>query len=264
MSISAANISGVELDKRTRPSIGIIPLGHRVRGAIYDFPAISTKPEGLNRLVAYSLQKLTQHLFPERAQPLSTDRLIVEGSSAGGNPMTRLLQYEQNDPDELHYFDATYLPPDLIIRWIGIHLARDRKALSTLNSPEEKIEYMKTKGGAFRNFYIIGMPTEKNSKEITPHLPHKSDELAPYYRDQVTVVKHADVPRYFGPSILVDVTAKPNMKKFGIGHTSEGNGFPIGVLVGFVLGVTATLGGVALARRKRSTGPWDSAEKRFI
>ncbi|KAL6058816.1 hypothetical protein QOT17_014613 [Balamuthia mandrillaris] len=223
MTRSAANISGIELKERARPTIALIPRGKNMQSRRYAFPALATTPEGCQRLVDYGLALIEELLDGERAKqglepsstPLTVSRLIWEASSAGGNAIIDMLTYKNNNPHQVHLYDATYKETTSVIDWVKRRITHDRNELRRLKLrhvdnqlayEEAKMAYMSNEGGGFRNFYIPGTGTEPASKAIADFLPLPGDELRLWYRDQETFVGHAEIPKHFGVALQKDPT----------------------------------------------------------
>jgi uncharacterized protein YcbK (DUF882 family) len=195
---------------RTRPTLAIVPRGNyggARKGANperYDFPAL-TGESALQNLIAYALAKLAEKAGVDR---LRRGRLIMTAHSGGGAPLNHILQYAANRPDEIHLFDATYTRSNRIADWAAACIARDQRLVAGAASP---IDTMRARGGALRVFYRPDTGTQGYAREIESRIrralgsdPRTRPIIERYYRIEATRVLHNDIPKRFGPGLLID------------------------------------------------------------
>ena len=97
--------SGLDLSRRTRPTLAMLPRGNWLRYSWYDHPAMLAG--GLDRLTEYALARFAASL-PGAPGRLEIDRLILTAHSGGGMPALDAIAAARRTPDELHIFDGLY------------------------------------------------------------------------------------------------------------------------------------------------------------
>ncbi len=98
--------SGLDLSRRPRPTLALLPRGNWLRYSWYDFPALMAG--GLDRLVQYGLERFAAALPSAVSRPLGLDRLILTAHSGGGMPAVDAIADCARPPDELYVFDGLY------------------------------------------------------------------------------------------------------------------------------------------------------------
>jgi phosphatidylserine/phosphatidylglycerophosphate/cardiolipin synthase-like enzyme len=241
--------SGLDLARRARPTVAILPRGHYAggkSGAAYTFPAL-IRPGALTALITYSLERMGRRT----GGTLSVARLILTAHSGGGAALTAILGHPDTDPDELHVFDALYGSSAPLTEWARRRLERDGALAQTTDAPASLLA---GQGGALRILYIPGAGTDTHSLEVARALApliaaggSAAPALAARYRAEPTRIPHSDIPRRVGGALLADVTAD-------VGHWSRPpNGGPPGAASG-----GATLPAAAAASGEGSTSPGPS------
>ena len=189
--------SGLDLSRRKRPTIALLPRGNWLRYTWYDFPALLEG--GIDRLVEYVLQRFARAMG---GGPLATDRLILAAHSGGGMSAVDVIAGAQRPPDEFYVFDGLYgRDPSrgdpmqglvTIDRWLGERLARE---------PERE--------GALRVIYIeqqTGPFSRKVAELIAGHLavfePAPAEVLHRRYRVEPSRVQHSQIARCCLPNLL--------------------------------------------------------------
>src|SRR5215471_3597060 len=79
--------SGLDLSRRTRPTLAMLPRGNWIRHYYYDFPALLSG--GIDELIDYGLLRFGRAIVsvvPGTAQAHSVDRFILAAHSGGGMP----------------------------------------------------------------------------------------------------------------------------------------------------------------------------------
>jgi hypothetical protein len=195
--------SGLDLSRRTRPTLALIPRGNWVRYSWYDFPALLDG--GFDTLVDHALGWAG----------LALDRLILTGHSGGVMPALYVIAGARHQPDEMHLYDGLYgrdpafgdpaRDLETIDRWLGERLAAE---------PDRP--------GALRVAYIHGQ-TGPMSREVAAlidrHLASADPALAALlsrrYRVERSHVPHSHVAWCCGPDLLADPGADIDWTKAG-------------------------------------------------
>ncbi len=192
--------SGLDLSRRTRPTLALLPRGNWLRYSWYDFPALLGG--GLDRLVDYALERFAAALPAAAGAGRTVDRLILTAHSGGGMPAIDATAGAQRPPDELHVFDGLYgRDPasgdpmrglETIDRWLRRRLAAE---------PERQ--------GALRVIYIeqqTGPFSRRVGELIARHLasfdPAAAALLQRRYRIEPAAVPHARIGERCGPDLL--------------------------------------------------------------
>jgi hypothetical protein len=192
--------SGLDLSRRLRPTLALLPRGNWLRYGWYDHPALLAG--GIDRLIEYALGRFAAELPTPPAAGLEMDRFILTAHSGGGMPAVDAIDGARRPPDELHVFDGLYgRDPatgdpmrglETVDRWLGERLACE---------PERK--------GALRVVYIeqqTGPFSRRVGALITQHLagaePALAANLRPHYRVEPAAVQHAQIAQRCGPDLL--------------------------------------------------------------
>ncbi|MFC7279694.1 phage tail tip lysozyme [Paractinoplanes rhizophilus] len=172
--------SGFDPARRRAPTLFVLPRGHFYGGrtrAGYDFPGLVARG-ALSALVDDALGRFAA---ATGAHP-TPGRLILTAHSGGGAALMRILR--QEDPDEIHTFDALYEDPAPLIAW-----AKRRRSAGT---------------GALRVLYRAGRHgTAAMSERVRAELGGNTRT----FRVERTEVEHCDIPRTYGPRLLADPAA---------------------------------------------------------
>jgi D-alanyl-D-alanine dipeptidase len=207
--------AGLDLARRARPTLAIVPRGRRITTAErranaranasrYTFPALlQGNGAGLERLVAFALEHFRRNVLRSTASgSLAVDRLIITAHSGGGAPLNALLtahaQRRICNPNEIHVYDATYGGVAGIVGWVRSRIAADR-ALPAAD--------LASRGGGARVIYRRG-PTQAGAQAIDRAMPPAGDALRAAYRAQQTAVHHNNIPSTYGGTLLGDVRAE--------------------------------------------------------
>jgi hypothetical protein len=234
--------AGTTAQRRTRPTLGILPLGHfsgeRGRGFNFPFFTGARSIDGLQQIIDYSLNLLATSVLHITSGSLRRGRLILTAHSGGGSVVSQILDYtvagsgtqreRRYNPDELHFFDALYSREAAVIDWASARIAQDLSALPPAG-PQRRT-YMLTNGGALRAFYRECDATDVQENPQTHQMvPHTETEthsrcvdvslrtplaaepfLRDWYRAERTSVLHDDIPVSFGFALLADASATVN------------------------------------------------------
>lgn len=185
--------SGLDLSRRPRPTLAVIPRGNFIRRSWYDFPALGGG--GYSALVDYALARLRPGL--------GCDRLIVTAHSGGVMPAVGLLDGGPV-PDELHLFDGLYgRDPDLgdpyrdlvaIERWLGARFAAEPARPGAL-----RVVYLDRQTGEMSR--AVGAAI---ARQLASADPAHTALLSRRYRVERSLVPHGDVAWRCGPEFLAD------------------------------------------------------------
>ena len=193
--------SGLDLSRRARPTLALLPRGNWLRHTYYEFPALLDG--GLDRLVAYGIGQFAR----AAGLKLAVDRLILTAHSGGVMPAVDAIAGATRLPDELHLFDGLYgRDPSLgdpmqgleiIERWVRERLAHEPERPGAL-----RVVYIERQTGPISR--AVG---ELIAKHLRPLEPTLAAELAQRYRVGPSGVPHGYVAAVCGPELLVDPAA---------------------------------------------------------
>lgn len=192
--------SGLDLSRRERPTLAMLPRGNWLRYSWYDFPAMLAG--GIDRLVDYGLERFAATWPSSKATGLGLDRLILTAHSGGGMPAVDAIAGARRAPDELYVFDGLYgRDPatgdpmrglETVDHWLGQRIGRE---------PE--------RAGALRVIYIeqqTGPFSRQVGELIARHLAAADPALAAVlrrrYRVERSAVQHALIAQRCGPDLL--------------------------------------------------------------
>jgi pimeloyl-ACP methyl ester carboxylesterase len=202
-------LSGLDLSRRTRPTLALLPRGNWIRHYYYDFPALLGG--GLDRLVGYGLEVFAvarSTAAKNVAETLAPDRLILAAHSGGGMPAVDALAGAERGPDELFIFDGLYgRDPSLgdplegivtIDRWLADRFATEPKRPGAL-----RVVYFERQTGEF---------TRAVSERIKRHLaaadPALVPELARRYKIEISGELHRRIAQRCLPELLARSNAE--------------------------------------------------------
>ena len=192
--------SGLDLSRRTRPTLALLPRGNWLRYSWYDFPALLAA--GVDRLIDYGLERFAAALPAGRTEPLVMDRFVLTAHSGGGMPAIDAIAGSRRPPDELHVFDGLYgRDPatgdpmrglETVEQWLGERIAAEPARQGAL-----RIVYIDQQTGAF---------SRKVGELIAIHLaaaePTVAATLLRRYRVERSLVQHARIAERCGPDLL--------------------------------------------------------------
>src|SRR5258708_5390516 len=123
--------SGLDLSRRKRPTLALLPRGNWIRHTYYDFPALLDG--GIDRLGEYGGEGFAAAIGMPGG--LAIDRFMLSAHSGGGMPAVDAITSAGRPPDELYVFDGLYgrdprlgAPMqglEVIERWVGERLVRE-------------------------------------------------------------------------------------------------------------------------------------------
>lgn len=191
--------SGLDLSRRTRPTLALLPRGNWLRHSWYDFPALLGG--GLDRLVDDALE-----LFAAAARfacnGLALDRFILIAHSGGGMPAVDAIAGSQRPPDELYMFDGLYgCDPatgdplrglETLERWLAERIAQEPSRPGAL-----RVVYIEQQTGPFSR--RLG---ELIARHLTAFDPAEAARLSRRYRVERSLVQHARIAERCGPDLL--------------------------------------------------------------
>ncbi len=195
--------SGLDLSRRTRPTLAILPRGNWLRYSWYDFPALLEG--GIDRLIDYGLQRFAAALT---LSALAADRLILTAHSGGGMPAVDAIEGAWRAPDELHVFDGLYgRDPaagdpirglETIDRWLGQRLAAEPERQGAL-----RVVYIEQQTGPFSR--RVG---DLIARRVAGADPAAAAILRRRYRVEPSAVQHAQIAQRCGPDLLAAADAQ--------------------------------------------------------
>jgi hypothetical protein len=192
--------SGLDLSRRKRPTLALLPRGNWLRYTWYDFPALIEG--GMDRLVEYGLQRCAE---AAGRGPLALDRLVLAAHSGGGMPAVDVIAGGWR-PDELYVFDGLYgRDPsrgdpmrglETIDEWLAERLAQEPERAGAL-----RVIYIEQQTGRFSR--AVG---ELISRRLTDVEPALAETLRRRYRAEVSLVQHSEIAR----RCMSDLLAAPD------------------------------------------------------
>jgi hypothetical protein len=190
---------GVDLTRRARPTLAVVPRGNWIRFSWYDFPALLSG--GIDRLIDYALQQFAAAVG---IAPPALDRFILTAHSGGGMPALDVIAGARNQPDELHVFDGLYgRDPslgdplgglDTVDRWLGERIAGEPGRPGAL-----RVVYIERQTGPFSR--AVGGLIARRLGALDPDL---ATALARRYRVEPSGVVHGRIAAWCGPDLLAD------------------------------------------------------------
>jgi hypothetical protein len=192
--------SGLDLSRRTRPTLALLPRGNWLRYSWYDFPALPAG--GLDRLVDYGLERFVAALPAPPPASLALDRLILTAHSGGGMPAVDAVAGSKRPPDELYVFDGLYgrdpatgdplRGVETIDRWLGERLAAEPARPGAL-----RVVYIEQQTGPFSR--KVGQLVARRLAGADPGL---APSLRRRYRVEPSLVQHARIAERCAPELL--------------------------------------------------------------
>ena len=226
--------SGIELANRSRPTLGLMPIGRRGGPsksgtlATYGIPALLNRNgEGANDLIRWARDRFAQ---AHGGGAPTIARRIYTAHSGGGARLLLLLGAgpkdqslpRTHDPHELQLFDCFYESPTAVIAWMRRHLRADADRLGS-TSPEDWNRVMARDGGALRLMITEGTRgySQTLASAIAAELrgvtnPAIRTVLARFYRVErvpyknnkpVAGTDHDSIPNTYGAQFLQDAGA---------------------------------------------------------
>jgi hypothetical protein len=198
--------SGLDLSRRSRPTVAMLPRGNWLRYSWYDHPALLAG--GIDRLIDFALDRFAEALPAPPAAGLEMDRLILTAHSGGGMPAVDAIADAPQPPDELHVFDGLYgrnpatgdptRDLETIDRWLAERLVREPGRQGAL-----RVVYIEQQTGPF---------SRRVGALITRHLatmePALAANLRRRYRVEPSAVQHGQIAQLCGPDLLAAADAE--------------------------------------------------------
>jgi len=198
--------SGLDLSRRWRPTLALLPRGNWLRYSWYDHPALLAG--GIDRLIEYALGRFAAELPASPAAGLEMDRFILTAHSGGGMPAVDVIDGARQPPDELHVFDGLYgRDPatgdpmrglETIDRWLGERLAREPGRKGAL-----RVVYIEQQTGLFSR--RVGALISQRLATADPAL---AANLRRRYRVEASAVQHGLIAQRCGPDLLAAADAE--------------------------------------------------------
>ena len=200
--------SGLDLSRRSRPTLALLPRGNWIRHSYYDSPSLLEG--GLDRLVDDGIGEFAR--AADIARP-GVGRFILTAHSGGVMPAVDALAGIARAPDELHFFDGLYgRDPSLgdpmhglaiIDRWLAERFAREPESPGSL-----RVVYIERQTGPFSR--AVGNLIACYLEKLEPKL---AADLARRYRVELSGVPHGYVAAVCGPELLADPAAEFDWKR---------------------------------------------------
>jgi hypothetical protein len=192
--------SGLDLSRRTRPTLALLPRGNWLRYSWYDFPALLAG--GIDRLVDYGRERFAAAFTSRSAGALAVNRFILTAHSGGGMPAVDAIAGSKRPPDELYVFDGLYgRDPatgdpmrglETIDKWLGERMAAEPARPGAL-----RVVYIEQQTGPFSR--KIG---ELIARQLAAVDPAMAPGLRRRYRVEPSAVQHARIAERCGPDLL--------------------------------------------------------------
>ena len=192
--------SGLDLSRRSRPTLALLARGNWLRYSWYDHPALLSG--GIDRLIDYALRRFAAGLPTTRPAGFETDRFILTAHSGGGMPAVDAIDGAGRQPDELYVFDGLYgrdpatgdpmRGMETIDRWLGERLAREPGRKGAL-----RVVYIEQQTGPFSR--RVGALISQHLAAAEPAL---AADLRRRYRVEPSAVQHAQIAQRCGPDLL--------------------------------------------------------------
>jgi hypothetical protein len=207
-----AELSGLDLSKRTRPTLCIMPLGKSDSSGIknHSFPFFTSKADGLQQLIDYSLKEFAVcNKLPENF--FAKNRLILTAHSGGGAALSGVLAHKKYAVDEVHLFDATYGGEAQVIAWVSDKIKNNPQngALRVLYRPCRDSNWKYAYDEKLKKEDCHTSETETHARRIDVELNRliaANSPLLKRYRVEQTNVSHKDIPNTFGGQLLGDAS----------------------------------------------------------
>lgn len=192
--------SGLDLSRRGRPTLALMPRGNWLRYSWYDFPALLAG--GLDRLVDYGLERFAAALGRTGGGRPALDRFILTAHSGGGMPAVDAIDGSRRRPDELFVFDGLYgRDPangdplrgiETIDEWLGERMAQEPARPGAL-----RVVYIEQQTGPFSR--RVGVLAARHVAAADSRL---ASDLGRRYRVEPSAVQHARIAERCGPDLL--------------------------------------------------------------
>jgi hypothetical protein len=195
--------SGLDLSRRTRPTLVLLPRGNWIRHYYYDFPALLSG--GIGELIDYGLQRLADAMtaaVPNRPKVPALNRFILSAHSGGGMPAVDVIAEAPRLPDEVYIFDGLYgRDPaggnpmqglEVIDRWLAQRFAQEPQRPGAL-----RVIFIEQQTGPFSR--LVGDLIARHLAKSDPDL---AAGLSRRYRVEPSGVQHSQVARRCMPELL--------------------------------------------------------------
>jgi hypothetical protein len=193
--------AGLDLSRRRRPTLALLPRGNWLRYSWYDFPALLEG--GIDRLVDYAVERFAAAGLGAAA----VDSLILSAHSGGGMPAVDAIAGARRPPDEFFVFDGLYgRDPasgdpmrglEVVDRWLGDRLAGEPERRGAL-----RVIYIEQQTGPFS--CRLQALIERRFAALDPGF---AATLGGRYRTERSGVPHAHIARRCHQELLADAGA---------------------------------------------------------
>src|SRR5215471_7036673 len=190
--------SGLDLSRRTRPTLAMLPRGNWIRHYYYDFPALLSG--GIDELIDYGLQCFAW--ATKASHPFAVDRVILTAHSGGGMPAVDVIAGARRPPDEFYVFDGLYgRDPatgnpmgglEVVDRWLAARLEQEPHRRGAL-----RVIYIEQQTGPFSR--AVG---ELIARHLATAGRAFAENLSRRYRVETSGVQHSQIARRCLPELL--------------------------------------------------------------
>ncbi len=198
--------SGLDLARRPRPTLALLPRGNWLRYSWYDHPALLAG--GIDRLIEYALARFAASLPRAAQRRLDLDRLILTAHSGGGMPAIDAIADARRAPDELHIFDGLYgRDPaagdamrgiEIIEEWLGQRLAQEPARPGAL-----RVVFIEQQTGPFSR-----RVAELIERRLAGVEAGEAEDLRRRYRVERSTWQHGRIAERCGPDLLAAADAE--------------------------------------------------------
>ena len=202
---------GLDLSRRTRPTLAMLPRGNWIRHYYYDFPALLSG--GIDRLVDYGVAQFSRAVASAalgKAGSFAVDRFILAAHSGGGMPAVDIIAESSRPPEEFYVFDGLYgRDPasghplrglEVIDNWLGTRMRREPEREGAL-----RVIYIEQQTGPFSR-----KVAELIARRLAVADPARAASLSRRYRAEVSGVQHSQIARRCMPELLTSPDAQFN------------------------------------------------------
>lgn len=195
--------SGLDLARRSRPTLAMVPRGNWIRHYYYDFPALLSG--GIDRLVEHGVRRFREAVAaasPGAPVPAAIGRLILTAHSGGGMPAIDIIAGARRVPDEFYVFDGLYgrdpatgdplRGVEVIDQWLGDRLRGEPQRQGAF-----RVVYIEQQTGAFSR-----AAAELIARRLASLDPPLAASFVRRYRVEIAGVQHSQIAARCTPDLL--------------------------------------------------------------
>jgi hypothetical protein len=194
--------SGLDLSRRSRPTVAMLPRGNWLRYSWYDFPAMLSG--GIDRLMEEGLERFAATIGLGGSGVPAMDRFVLTAHSGGGMPAVDAIAGSARPPNEFYVFDGLYgrdpaagdpmRGVEVVDRWLGDRFAAEPERPGAL-----RVLYIEQQTGPFSR--EVGRLAARRIAAADPGL---AGPLARRYRVERSLVQHGRIAERCSPDLLAD------------------------------------------------------------